>query len=111
LAVLRSHTERRPWSRLLNASGISLMYVSSWLEICFTPTMDGPDPGDLVIRQWDHGRYELLDGATRECIASLESLNDALSFAAKRKGAVWRELLDNRGRPLGPPTLVLPRVR
>lgn len=70
-----------------------------------------PKSGDLLIRQWGNGTYDLLNAETREVVASAASLNDALSMAGKHAGAVWREILDNRGRPLGPPTLVLPRVR
>jgi hypothetical protein len=62
---------------------------------------------DILIRQWSDSRCELLDAKTEDRLASTASLDEALSIAQKYRGAIWREVLDHRGRPLGPPTLLL----
>jgi hypothetical protein len=68
-----------------------------------------PTQGDVLIRVIAGSSYERVDAATREQIAVVPTLDVAVKVAAERGGAVWRENVDTRGRPLGGPVLLLPR--
>ena len=68
--------------------------------------------GDLLIRGAGDARFAVLDACSNETLAVCATFNEAISFAARRNsGAVWHQATDNRGRPMGDPTIVLPRVR
>ena len=64
--------------------------------------------GDVLIRDFVGGSFQLLDAATHEQIAIVPSFENVLRIAADRGGAVWRQNIDNRGRPLGSPMLLAP---
>lgn len=70
-----------------------------------------PAQGDLLIRQSSNHNCDVFDVTTRDRLASTATLNAAISIAAKHAGAIWRELLDDEGQPIGLPKLLLPRVR
>ena len=63
--------------------------------------------GDVVIRSYVGGSFQLIDATTQEQIAIVPSIEIALTIGAKRGGSVWHENADNRGRVLGSPTLLL----
>jgi len=67
-----------------------------------------PTHGDVLIRAYVGSSYQLLDATTHANRDSRE-LPMAVTMASERGGAVWRENVDNRGRPLGAPVLLLPR--
>ena len=68
-----------------------------------------PTRGDVLIRAYA-GSYQLLDAATHEPIAIVAALQMAVRIASDHGGAVWRENVDNRGRPLGDPVMLRPRT-
>ena len=68
-----------------------------------------PTHGDVLIRAYVGSNYQLLDATTHKQIAILGNLQMAVTMASERGGAVWRENVDNRGRPVGAPVLLLPR--
>jgi hypothetical protein len=68
-----------------------------------------PRPGDVLIRPFGESSYALVDAATNEQIAITSELRAAVKLASEHGGAVWRENVDNRGRPLGSPVLLLPK--
>ena len=68
-----------------------------------------PKHGDVLIRAYAGARYQLLDAATHTHIAIVGNLQMAVTIASERGGAVWRENVDNRGRPLGDAVLLLPK--
>ena len=68
-----------------------------------------PMHGDVLIRAYAGSSYQLLDATTHKQIAIIGNLQLAVTMASERGGAVWRENVDNRGRPLGSPVLLLPR--
>lgn len=70
----------------------------------------GPSHGDVLIRAYSDSSYQLLDAGSYEQIAIIGDLRTAITIASERGGAVWRENVDNRGRPLGAPVLLLPRT-
>jgi hypothetical protein len=51
-----------------------------------------------------------VDAATHQQIAIVPSIEDAIRIAGDRGGAVWRDNVDNRGRPLGEPILLMPQM-
>ena len=65
--------------------------------------------GDVLIRTVGESSFELVDATTREQIAIVPALQVAVQVAGERGGAVWRENVDSRGRPLGHAVLLLPR--
>jgi hypothetical protein len=67
-----------------------------------------PKRGDVLIRALGDD-FELVDATTREQIAIVPALQEAVQVASERGGAVWRENVDDGGRPLGQPVLILPR--
>lgn len=67
-----------------------------------------PKHGDVLIRALDDD-FELVDATTREQLAIVPALQEAVQVASERGGAVWRENVDDGGRPLGHPVLILPR--
>ena len=69
-----------------------------------------PTRGDVLIRSYARSSYQLLDATTHEEIAIIGNLQMAVTMASERGGAVWRENVDNRGRPLGSPVLLLPKT-
>jgi hypothetical protein len=75
-----------------------------------TSTAMGPSHGDLLIIRRATGAYELVEAVTRTPITIASTFNELLAIAARKRGAVWQQMHDNRGRPLGDPTLVLPRI-
>jgi hypothetical protein len=68
-----------------------------------------PTDGDVLIRVYVGSSYQLLEATTHKQIAILGNLQMAVTMASERGGAVWRENVDDRGRPLGAPVLLLPR--
>jgi hypothetical protein len=68
-----------------------------------------PASGDVLIRLYTGSSYQLVDAMTREQIAIIRDLPMAVRIGSDHGGAVWRENVDNRGRPLGSPVLLLPR--
>ena len=66
--------------------------------------MSEPRPGDLILRGSLSEGFLLLDATSRDCLAGPLLLMEALT-AAKARGAsvVWQEIVDERGRPVGPP--------
>ena len=69
-----------------------------------------PKPGDVLIRAFADSSYQLVDAMTHRQIAIIGELHLAVKIATDHGGAVWRENVDNRGRPLGSPVLLLPRA-
>ena len=69
-----------------------------------------PRHGDVLIRVFSESSYELLDATTHAQIAIAPDLETAVKVAGERGGAVWRTNVDNHGRPLGDPVLLLPRT-
>ena len=67
-------------------------------------------PGDVLIRVFSESAYEILDATTQQQIAIAPDLHVAVKIASERGGAVWRANIDNRGRPLGDPVLLLPKL-
>ena len=67
-------------------------------------------PGDLLIIRRGPNLFELVDATTREQITIGSTCKELLRIGARRRGAVWQENLDNRGRPLSEPILVLRRL-
>ena len=63
-----------------------------------------PTHGDVLIRA-----YAGSNATTHEQIAIIGDLQTAVLMARDRGRAVWRENVDDRGRPLGSPVLLLPR--
>jgi hypothetical protein len=72
--------------------------------------MPAPSQGDVLIIRRATGAYELVDAVTRTAMTTAPSFNEALTIAARRRGAVFQEIHDNRGRTLGDTELVLPRI-
>jgi hypothetical protein len=70
-----------------------------------------PRRGDVVIRHSTSSDFQLVDAVSEELIATSHSLVGAIDLAAARGGAVWRQNLDQRGRAVGLPLLLLPRSR
>ena len=68
-----------------------------------------PTRGDVLIRVYGGSNYQLLDAMTHEQIAIIADLQMAVRAGSEHGGAVWRENVDNRGRSLGSPVLLLPR--
>ena len=69
------------------------------------------ETGDLLIRGSGHARFLVLDATSHETLTVCATFNEAIGFAARRNtGAVWHQATDNRGRPMGDPTILLPRV-
>ena len=48
--------------------------------------------------------------AAHEHLTGFITFEDAITFGGKHKGAVWQQATDNRGRPMGDPIVVLPRI-
>ena len=69
-----------------------------------------PQHGDVLIRVFAESELQLVDAVTRDQIAIVRSLNEAVSLAVERRGAVWRENVDSDGRSIGVPILLLPKV-
>ena len=67
-------------------------------------------PGDLLIIRRGPNLFELVDATTREQITIGSTSKELLRIGARRRGAVWQENVDNRGRPLAEPILVLRRL-
>ena len=65
--------------------------------------------GDVLLRPYVGESFQLIDAVTREQIAIVLSMERAVTIAAQRGGSVWNENTDNRGRVLGPATLLLPK--
>ena len=72
--------------------------------------MATPQHGDVLVRVFAESELQLVDAVTREQIAIVRSLNDAVALAVERRGAVWRENVDGDGRSIGVPILLLPKV-
>ena len=68
-----------------------------------------PKHGDVLIRVFVGSSFQLVDAMTREQIAIVPALDVAVKLASEY-GAVWRENVDNRGRPLGEPVLLLQKA-
>jgi hypothetical protein len=72
--------------------------------------MGSPKPGDILLRGSLDAGYTLVDLTTGKPISEgfftelRVALNAALDSGAS---SVWQENLDNRGRPLGPPTILI----
>ena len=67
-----------------------------------------PKHGDVLIRAFGESSFQLVDATTDEQISIAPDLPVAVRIASDCGGAVWRENLDNRGRRLGSPVLLLP---
>ena len=63
----------------------------------------GPKPGDVILRLSHDGRVVLIEALTEQHIAGPMQRSRALQLA-RAHGAigVWQQVLDARGRPLGP---------
>ena len=66
--------------------------------------MQGPKVGDVILRGSPSAGFVLLDAATELQIAGPAQFSRAVQFALAL-GAIdiWRELLDQAGRAIGPP--------
>ena len=71
--------------------------------------MNTTQRGDVLLRPYVGEAFQLIDAVTREQIAIVLSKERAVTIAAQRGGSVWDENTDNRGRVLGPATLLLPK--
>lgn len=74
------------------------------------PAVSHPQLGDVVLRGSFSAGFEIVDAITDRHIAGPMQLSRAIQVA-KAHGAsgLWQQSVDDRGRPLGPPTrLVLP---
>ena len=72
---------------------------------------DAPELGDVMIRQRTNGRYDVLDAVSQQYLSTFATMTEAVAHCGKRTGAVWRQTMDSRGRPLADPVLVLSRIR
>lgn len=71
----------------------------------------GVQAGDITIRRAvGVNLFELHDGLTGALLATSQTLRAALDLASTRGGAIWRQNTDGRGRVLGDPVLLHPRV-
>jgi hypothetical protein len=73
--------------------------------------------GDLLIRQKPGVAgdvHEICDAKTFAVLSSHATLRDAIvaaqAVAVTRRIAVWQHMRDTRGRPVGPPVLLFPRL-
>jgi hypothetical protein len=66
--------------------------------------------GDILIRD-AASAFELLDATTLECVETVGTLYAAIDRARERGGSVWRQNVDNRGRALGEPFLLVSNER
>jgi hypothetical protein len=67
--------------------------------------------GDIAIRRAIGVElFELHDAVTGVLLATSQTLREALDLPSSRGGAIWRQNTDNRGRTLGDPVLLHPRV-
>jgi hypothetical protein len=65
--------------------------------------MSEPQPGDLVLRGSLSDGFVVLDATTRQRLAGPVGLSDAITYAKERRsGRLWQEIVDDRGRPVGP---------
>lgn len=69
-----------------------------------------PTRGDVLIRVYAGSSFQLVDAMTREQIAIIGDLKMAVRIGSDHGGAVWRENVDNRGRPIGDPILLMPQM-
>ena len=71
--------------------------------------MASPTPGDIIVRGSLEVGYTLVDLTTGERISEVFSDLGVAVETALESGAVaiWSQNLDNRGRPLGPPTILI----
>jgi hypothetical protein len=72
--------------------------------------MAEPQAGDVLIRGSAGTGFEVLDAVSREHLTAFATFEQAIAFTGKRKGAVWQQATDNRGRPMGEPIVILPRI-
>ena len=65
-------------------------------------------PEGIILRGSFDAGYTLVDATTGEPISGVfTELQDAVTAAVNSGAAtIWQEHLDNRGRPLGPPTIL-----
>jgi hypothetical protein len=70
-----------------------------------TFAMPFPQPGDILIRNLQADRFELVDVITLKYLAGpFNSFPDAVRAAHQRHArAIWQQNVDARGRPLGEP--------
>ena len=66
-----------------------------------------PQLGDVLLRANSVGGFQIVDAVSgKVVIASLPTLEAAVE-AARGRGAIWQQSVDNRGRPLGDPYRLL----
>ena len=66
-------------------------------------------PGATLIVFRDTDAFDVSDAVTLEPIVTGSTLWDALAAARGLGGAVWRQSLDDGGRPIGDAVLWMPR--
>ena len=71
-----------------------------------------PQRGDFVIRNRADVRFEVADCDGRVIAGPFPTLADAVARARFQAGdhiGIWHQRIDERGRPIGPPGMLLPR--
>ena len=72
-----------------------------------------PAPGDLLVRNSINLRFEVVDFQGQLIDAPFQTLARAIMrarfHASARNVAMWQQPIDERGRPLAPPGMLLPR--
>ena len=72
--------------------------------------MPTPSLGDTVIIRRAPQQFDVLDVATNEILGTRATLTDALVLAAQCYGSVWQQAVDEQGRYVGEPVLILPQT-
>ena len=69
--------------------------------------MPTPSLGDTVIIRRAPQEFDVLDVASNEILGTRPTLADALVLAAQCYGNVWQQAVDQQGRYVGEPVLLL----
>ena len=70
-----------------------------------------PQQGDFVVRNSVDVRFELVDTEGRRIAGPFSTLAAAVArarFQASDRISIWQQRVDERGRPMGPPGMLLP---
>jgi hypothetical protein len=82
--------------------------LQSFCQAEYHFTMSEPESGDVLVREAAVG-YVVMDAITlRELSGPCFSIADACTTARRLlpRARIWREIVDRRGRALGPPFLL-----
>ena len=70
----------------------------------------GPQLGDVIVRNTFNGGFDIVEADGHFVAGPFDTFGAALEFAKieAEDAAVWQQVVDSRGRPLGPPGRVTP---